>query len=249
MKTLFASVFLLLGNLGAAEAQVSVPPPSIPEKGYAAPDFSGASAGKLSLSDSLSIAESFSSAARTPDSPSAPSVDTTLRAEGDPAEPAPKPKFIYGGRDDYRWQLNLSFTFMHFQSSVFDSNPVGVKTTLTYFTNDWFGIEGSFTGAFGSAVLNTNQDAKIAIYGGGPKVAWRQKRWEPWIHAIFGGAHEDPQTGAGNRTSYSITAGGGGDYRWNPRISFRAEGNYVRTAFFHQGQNNIQLAGGVVFHF
>jgi hypothetical protein len=87
------------------------------------------------------------------------------------------------------------------------------------------------------------------VYGAGPKVAWRQKRWEPWLHGIFGGAHEQPQTAAGGRNSYSIMAGGGADYRWNPHLSFRLEGDYVRTGFFHQSQNNFQIAGGAVLHF
>ena len=58
-----------------------------------------------------------------------------------------------------------------------------------------------------------------------------------------------PQTAAGSRSTYSIMAGGGADYRWNPHLSFRAEGDYVRTAFFNQTQNNFQLAGGAVLHF
>jgi hypothetical protein len=44
-------------------------------------------------------------------------------------------------------------------------------------------------------------------------------------------------------------AGGGADYRWNPHLSFRAEGDYVRTGFFGQSQNNFKLAGGAVLHF
>ena len=38
-----------------------------------------------------------------------------------------------------------------------------------------------------------NEHVKLATYGGGPKIAWRQKKWEPWMHGIFGGAHEQPQ--------------------------------------------------------
>jgi hypothetical protein len=43
--------------------------------------------------------------------------------------------------------------------------------------------------------------------------------------------------------------GGGADYRLNPHVSFRAEGDYVQTHFFQQTQSNFQLAGGVVLHF
>src|SRR5947207_2900486 len=99
------------------------------------------------------------------------------------------------------------------------------------------------------SAIFANEHVKITTYGAGPKIARRQKQWEPWLHAIFGGAHEQPQVIGQGRNSYAIKAGGGGDYRWNPRISFRLEGDYVRTGFFSQSQNSFQIAGGVVFHF
>jgi hypothetical protein len=69
------------------------------------------------------------------------------------------------------------------------------------------------------------------------------------VHGIFGGAHEQPQIADQSRNSYEIKAGGGVDYRWNPRLSFRLEADYVRTGFFQGTQNNFELAGGLVFHF
>lgn len=171
-----------------------------------------------------------------------------LRSAPEPAAPSPNPRFVYGGRDDYRWQLGIALAWFRFQSSVFNANEFGVKTTVSYFLNDWLGVEGSLTGAFGGGVAG-GHDAKIAVYGGGPKIAWRQKRWEPWLHAIVGGAHEGPQTAVTGRNSSSIQGGGGADYRWNPHLSFRMEGDYVRTGFFHQTQSNFQLAGGAVIHF
>jgi hypothetical protein len=51
------------------------------------------------------------------------------------------------------------------------------------------------------------------------------------------------------RNSCAIKAGGGADYRWNPRISFGLEGDFVHTGFFKQSQNDFQLSGGLVFHF
>ncbi len=251
MKRHFALAFLLLGNLSVAQAQVSAPS-AITDTGNAAQDFSATSAAKATLIDSLAAANTFSQPeANRAHTFAAPAVATALAVTPNPAEPAassPKPRFIYGGRDDYRWQLSLGVTWLRFQSSVFDANAVGIKTTVSYFLNDWFGVEGDVTAAFAPPIRD-NEHVKLAIYGGGAKIAWRQKKWEPWAHGIFGGAHEQPQTAAGSRNSYSIQAGGGADYRWNPRVSFRLEGDYVRTGFFKQSQNNFQLAGGIVFHF
>jgi hypothetical protein len=245
---LFASVFLLLGSVCAAQAQVSVPTPF--DAGNAAPDFSATSAAKATLLDSLMASDTF----LKPAGPLAPPTLTTAlpadTAPPDPAVPSPKPKFLYGGRDDYRWQLSLGASAFRFQSNVtnaFNATGVGIMTSVTYFLNEWFAVEGNVTATFAPAI-NKN-DVKFATYGGGAKIAWRQKRWEPWIHGIFGGAHEQPQTAAGGRNAYLIQVGGGADYRWNPRVSFRLEGDYVRTGFFSHSQNNLLVAGGIVFHF
>ncbi len=113
---------------------------------------------------------------------------------------------------------------------------------------EWFAIEGNVSAAFAPQIFQ-NEHVKLAAYGAGPKIAWRQRQWEPWLHGIFGGAHEQPQTSGFSRNTYSIQAGGGADYRWNPRLSLRLEADYVRTGFFKQSQNDFQLAGGFVFHF
>ena len=177
-----------------------------------------------------------------------PNPSTIFAAPAPAAKPAPEPKFLYGGRDDYRWQLGLGATWIRFRSSIFNASAVGLKTSLTYYTNDWFAIEGNVTAAFAPEIFD-REHVKLLIYGAGPKIAWRQKRWEPWAHVIFGGAHEQPQTAGNSRNAYSVQAGGGADYRWNPRVSFRLEGDYIRTGFFKESQNNFQLAGSLVFHF
>src|SRR5712692_2379803 len=250
MKRLLLSA-LLLGRVGVARAQVSAPILNI-DRGNVAQDFSATSAAKATLLSDLAAADTSSPPAAKPVSTSAPPLVATALAlpfeNADPASPSPEPKFLYGGRDDYRWELGLAASWLRFQSSSFNASAVGISTSVAYFTNDWFGIEGNITAVFAPTIL-VNEHVKIATYGAGPKIAWRQKRWEPWLHGIFGGAHEQPQIAGQSRNSYAIKAGGGADYRWNPRLSFRLEADYVRTGFFHQSQNDFQLAGGIVFHF
>jgi hypothetical protein len=248
MKRLFVAA-LLLGSVSMARAQVNAPILQA-DRGNAASDFAATSAAKAWALGDLAAADTFSSRAAKPANPSAaPVVTTALALPLEAAEPpSPQPKFLYGGRDDYRWELGLAATWLRFRSSVFNASAVGINTSLVYFTNDWFGIEGNVTAAFAPTILQ-NEHIKMATYGAGPKIAWRQKRWEPWLHGIFGGAHEQPQIVGQSRNSYTIKGGGGADYRWNPRISFRLEGDFVRTAFFKQGQNDFQLSGGIVFHF
>jgi hypothetical protein len=246
MKSVCACVLLLVGGVGVAQAQVESANPVF-DTDNAAPDFSATSAARATLPDLLAVTDSFSGAGMT----SVPHLSTALAAEpayADPATPSPKPRFVYGGRDDFRWQLGVSLAWVRFNSSVFNVNAIGIKTSVAYFLNEWLGVEGSVTAAFSPTTIGTHH-VNLVIYGGGPKVAWRQRRWEPWLHGIIGGAREQPQTAAGSRSSYALEAGGGADYRWNPHLSFRAEGNYLRTGFFGQSQNNFELAGGAVLHF
>jgi hypothetical protein len=247
MKRLLLAA-LLLGSGGAARAQMSAPTLEI-DRGNAAQDFSATSAAKATLLSDLAAADTFATPARSPRA--APVVATALALpldNAEPASPSPQPKFLYGGRGDYRWELGLGASLLRFQSSVFNASAVGINTSVVYFTNEWFGIEGNVSAVYAPTIF-VNEHVKIATYGAGPKITWRQKQWEPWLHGIFGGAHEQPQTAGSSRNSYVIKVGGGVDYRWNPRISFRLGGDYVRTGFFHQSQNNFQLAGGFVFHF
>lgn len=167
----------------------------------------------------------------------------------EPAAPSPKPKFLYSRDDIVRWELGLGFNWIRFRSSIFNASAVGIKTSVVYYTNEWFGIEGNVSAAFAPEIFD-REHVKLLIYGGGPKIAWRRfKRWDPWLHGIFGAAHERPQTAGNSMHTYSIQAGGGADYNFNARFSGRLEANYIRTGFFGQGQNNFQLVAGLVVHF
>jgi len=250
MKRLLVSA-LLLGSVGVARAQVVAPTSNI-DRGNVAQDFSATSAVKATLLSDLAAADTLSPPTAKPANTfRAPIVATALALpleNAEPASPSPQPKFLYGGRDDYRWQLGIAASWLRFRSSVFNASAVGINTSVTYFTNEWFGVEGGISAVFAPTIL-VGEHVKIATFGAGPKIAYRRNRWEPWLHGIFGGAHEQPKIAGQSKNSYAIKAGGGADYRWNPRLSFRLEGDYVRTGFFKQGQNNFQLSGGIVFHF
>ncbi len=108
-------------------------------------------------------------------------------------------------------------------------------------------LEGDATATFGPTVF-ANESVRFVSYGAGPKIAWRQRQWEPWMHAIIGGAHLRPQT-AGSSNALAIQLGGGVDYRVNPRLSVRLDADWVFTRFFSQSQNSAQAAVSAIFHF
>jgi hypothetical protein len=244
MKRQLIVVCLLVGAGCAARAQEAVPDDQANRN--VAAEFSA------SLAPSTGSFPPATASALAP-VPGFASLPASLSLPGNAApeaspSPAPDPRFIYGGRDDYRWQLGVGADWVRFRSSIFNASAVGVNASVTYFTNEWFGIEGSAFTGFAPEIFD-REHVKLLFYGAGPKIAWREKKWEPWAHLLVGGSHEQPQTAGNSKNSYSIEAGGGADYRFNPRFSGRLEADWVRSGFFSQSQNNFQLMGGVVFHF
>ena len=164
--------------------------------------------------------------------------------------PQPEPRFYYGNNDDYRFQLGVGYTYVRFRSTPFNANLNGFHTSLTYYLNDWFAVEGNTVAAFGTKVFAA-ETSKYFLYTGGGRIAWRdpKRRYEPWMHGLVGGLHMIPQTSLGGKNSFALQAGAGVDLRFNGRLSFRVEGDYVRSHLYSESQNNFQFGGGAVIHF
>jgi hypothetical protein len=208
----------------------------------AAPDFSLTSAANVNLLDTSSEAAPRSFALADPANPTP--ADPLPAA----AAPTPKPKYLFGDRDDYRWQLALGVEFFRFQSSLINASMVGLNTTLSYYTNDWFALEGNLVTGFAPEIY-TNEHVKYFGGAGGIRIGTRRARFEPWGHVLVGGGHLQPQTAGNSRNTFELQAGIGLDYRVNTRLSLRAEADWVRTQFFSDVQNNFQGVVAAVFHF
>jgi len=249
---LFATALLVLGSVCVAQAQDTAAAEKNDNANIAA-DFTASSAPRVTPLHSMSgNGVFFLPAAKPMNAFEAPVIATALAVPletAEPAAPAPKPKFLYSRDDIVRWEIGLGVTWIRFRSSIFNASAVGLKTSVTYNTNEWFGIEGNISAGFAPQIFD-REHVKLLVYGAGPKIAWhRYKRWDPWLHAILGGAHEQPQTAGHSRNAFAVQLGGGGDYNFNSRFSGRLEANYLRTSFFSQSQNNFQLGAGVVVHF
>ena len=203
---------------------------------------------------------STSAAARVPDvflwAPSGSRPDSTSLAErgtlaepaGAPAAAAPDPKFAYGSRDDYRWQVGLGVSLVRFRSSLFYATGVGTNTSVTYFTNDWFAVEGAVNTAFAPTIYH-NDHVKFFSYGAGPKIAWRARKLEPWAHVMGGGMHILPQTAGHSQNGLAFHIGGGVDYRFYPHLSLRTEVDWIKTRVFGEWGNSAQANLDIVLHF
>jgi opacity protein-like surface antigen len=245
MKRQLVVVLMVLGTACSARAQQEVPDAQAESRNVAAVFSAGPAA-----SETLFLPAAATAFSPVPSfAPALTSLlgDAALDASPAPA-PSPDPKFVYGGRDDFRWQLGIGVDLLRFESSIFTASAVGVNSSVTYFTNDWFGIEGKVSTGFAPEIYD-HEHVKLLVYGAGPKIAWREKKWEPWAHAIVGGSHEQPQTAGHSRNTFAVEAGIGTDYRFNPRFSARLEIDWLHSGYFSQTQNNFELAAGLVFHF
>jgi len=235
MKKLLLVGLLAMVAVCGVQAQDNPAIASQPNANVAA-DFAGTSAAAKKpdglLWNSTSLAEP-----RTPPEP----------AEPLPA-PTPNPKFAYGSRDDYRWQLALGISLLRFRSSFFYATGVGTNTSITYFTNDWFAVEGNANTSFAPTIYQ-NEHVKVFSYGAGPKIAWRARKLEPWAHLIAGGIHVLPQTAGHSQNGLALQIGGGVDYRFYPHLSARAEVDWVKTHVLGQWGNSAQAALDIVLHF
>ena len=178
------------------------------------------------------------------------SVNGDTVATADPlANPAPAPKFYFGNSEDYRFQLGLSYQHVVFRSVPFNANLDGINTSLSYFLNDWFAVEGNTIEAFGTKAFGDT--SKYFLYTAGGRIAWRdaRRKYEPWMHFLVGGLHMIPQTTLGGKNAFAFQAGAGTDLRYNDRISFRFGGDFVRSQLYSQSQNNFQFGAGLVVHF
>jgi hypothetical protein len=239
MKKPILGMAIILGSACAVCAQQSSNSPSTERSAEnAGAPFSDTSAAQANLFETAN-SESRSFALAAPGASDPAPV---------PAAPAPKPNFVFGNRDDYRWQLALGVSFIRFQSNIINASLVGTNTTVSYFTNGWLAVEGDFVTGFAPAII-VNEHVKYFGGGGGIRVGGRRNRFEPWVHALVGGSHLQPQTAGNTRNGLSAQAGIGLDYRLHSRFSIRAETDWVYTTFFNQTQNNFQAALDVVFHF
>lgn len=254
MNRLLLSLSLCCVGVCAAQAQENTSAAYLGSN--AAVNFSATSAARVPLVQPLTQAGPlFAANALDLTSTSVPATATVTTALALPMaaaaaepSPAPSPRFIFSDRDDFRWQLGLGVSFERFRSSIYSASAVGTTTSLAYFLSDFLGVEGDVNTFFAPTIFQ-NEHVKLVNYGVGPKFAWRRPRWEPWFHGLFGGTHAFPQTADHSKNGFAVQLGGGADYRLLPRLSARAEVDYVGTRLFGQWQNNGQATLSLVFHF
>jgi hypothetical protein len=99
-----------------------------------------------------------------------------------------------------------------------------------------------------------NGNVTLITFTFGPQVSWRLGRFEPYAHALFGGARYRTSLYVASQHSFADVLGGGIDVSVIPRIAWRVQADALQTRFslspyFPNKQNSLRLSTGLVFRF
>src|SRR5258708_33622931 len=99
---------------------------------------------------------------------------TSLSAAFPAPRPQPRPQTI--NDDDVRgtWEMGLGYTFVRFQSSLFNASMNGLNTSVSYYLRDHLALEGNVTAAF-------SEDARYLFYGGGGVGTKSESQPQPFV--------------------------------------------------------------------
>jgi hypothetical protein len=151
------------------------------------------------------------------------------------------------------------YQFMHFGSKGASDNFNGWNASVTGNINKDFGIAGDFSGNYGT-IQEIPATVRIYTYAGGPVVNLNHDgKFNPFVHALFGGAHLSFPQGSLGFNGFTIMAGGGVDAKVSPRVAvrlFQADwvyyhfgGNFSTLAGESNFNKNVRISTGIVFRF
>jgi opacity protein-like surface antigen len=184
--------------------------------------------------------------------------------------------FTAKAQEDYsKLDIFGGFSYVRFQFPNAGFNGEGGSGQITYNATPIIGITGDF-GGYHVAAGNNNGSGTVFTYLFGPKLTLRRGNWAPFIQTLFGGAwlgagisevcddarvSSQQSGGCGGVStsfnSFSMALGGGVDYKFSDRLSYRVfDVDYLMTRFNAQQiggvnntQSNVRFSTGVVFHF
>jgi opacity protein-like surface antigen len=156
----------------------------------------------------------------------------------------------------------LGYTYYNTDLGVGGGNLNGFEATLEGKLVPVLGIVADITGHYGTlsfpnpaatcpvnvtcGPINANAHQYEVMFG--PRLSIPAGKFRPFAEFEIGVGHVTTN-GFGSDTSYATAVGGGLDYKIFGPVAWRLEGDYVRTRFFSEGQNNFRFSTGVAVHF
>jgi len=143
------------------------------------------------------------------------------------------------------------YQFTHLGGSGTDINANGWNASLTGNFNSWFGVAADFGAAYKTiSGISTN----VYTYTGGPVVSLNSAgKINPFVHALFGGAHASASlsgVGSASENGFTTMLGGGVDIKLNRLLAFRGQADWVYYRFNGVGEShNVRISPGIVIRF
>jgi Outer membrane protein beta-barrel domain len=189
-------------------------------------------------------------------------------------------------QENSKGEVSLDFSYVHFVPQnnriVNSANLYGGGGAGVYYFLGGLGIKGEFEG-YGSttktfvfpagsvvcpAGCTATASGNLFTYNVGPQIKFHRGPIEPFVEALFGGAHSNFYgnvfrncigcviSKSPSNNAFDFIIGGGIDIKISPHLSVRpVEFNYLLTRFgnnFTQGNNNqsnFRYQAGAVFRF
>jgi hypothetical protein len=143
------------------------------------------------------------------------------------------------------------YQFTHIGSGGVSENLNGWNASVAVNVDKDFGVAGDFSAAYKSI---NGVSLKIYTYTFGPVANLNhQGKFNPFVHALFGGAHGSASlNGTGTSTNgFTMMMGGGADAKVSPHFAVRLfQADWVYYRFQGTGESkNVRLSAGVVARF
>lgn len=153
--------------------------------------------------------------------------------------------------------------YSFFRADADEMNLHGWNASVTGNISSWFGVEGDFSGHYGSPkVFGLGVpfvDVRSQTFMAGPKLSYRSNSVTPFAHFLIGGARASTEAFGVtvSDTALATAVGGGIDININDTFAIRAiQADYLMTRFkpgpqiFFSGlderQNNFRLSAGII---
>jgi hypothetical protein len=157
-----------------------------------------------------------------------------------------------------RVEVFAGYQYLHIGGSdgVSGQGFNGFDTAVTGYFNKYVGVTGDFSGSYATV---QGVDVHVYSYSGGPVLAFREGKVNPFVHFLVGGSSFGASADgvSVSKNGFSMLFGGGVDVKVAHAISWRVAD--VDWVYYHIGgidggsstsqSNNVRITTGLVFRF
>jgi len=170
-------------------------------------------------------------------------------------------------QDNPKFDVFGGYQYMHLSNvggySGLNVNLNGWDAAASAYFTKHIGVTGDFSGNYKSRTYDIDDfsgtvHTHVYSYAGGPVVSLNPGgTLNPFVHALFGGAHASLSAcdaegceSVGSQNGFVMMYGGGADVKMSKHMAVRGQLDWVYYRFNgYSNSSNVRVATGVVFHF